>query len=143
MFPNHRILKSYLTKMAFHLTSRYVNVNDKLLLSAICRRCDGYTWSPTTVELNKVLGNDDGNLSSLAHCIKSTLTQLSLGKFVWNSEGFGADAKDVRLIDHRVLSARLKRKDGSWTEKPVTINLAERIENLNGTLFCHTQKPRR
>lgn len=60
-----------------------------------------------------------------------------LGVFSWDSAGFGAEAKDIRLIDRHILSARLKRNDGSWTEKPVTVDLAERIENLDGTLHCH------
>ncbi|KAL0640432.1 hypothetical protein Q9L58_000401 [Maublancomyces gigas] len=102
----------------FHVTSHYISVNDQCLLSAVCARRDGRTWSPTTIELNTVLGNDDG-------------------AFSWDSNGFGAEAKEIRLIDRHILSARLKRNDGSWTEKPVTVDLAERIENLDGTLHCH------
>lgn len=121
----------------FHVTSHYISVNDQFLLSAVCRRFDGRTWSPTTIELNTVLGNDDGNpISSSLPPIKF-LTVPLLGAFRWDSAGFGAEAKDIRLIDRHILSARLKRNDGSWTEKPVTVDLAERIENLDGTLHCH------
>lgn len=65
------------------------------------------------------------------------LTVPLLGAFSWDSNGFGAEAKEIRLIDRHILSARLKRNDGSWTEKPATVDLAERIENLDGTLHCH------
>lgn len=69
-------------------------------------------------------------------------TGFVLGVFKWDSKGFGARAKDIRLIDCHILSARLKPKDGSWTKKPVTVDLAERIENLNGTLYCHSEQNR-
>lgn len=123
----------------FHVSSHYISVNDQFLLSAICRRRDGYTWSSTTIELNSVLGNDNGNyiqlLSSTDHISNGAV--ITLGAFRWDSSGFGAGAKDIRLIDRHILSARLKRNDGSWTEKPVTVDLAEKIENLDGTLHCH------
>lgn len=57
-----------------------------------------------------------------------------LGSFKWGSSNFGASAKNVELQDGKVLCAHLKRKDGSWTEKPVTVNLTEHITNNDGTL---------
>lgn len=65
------------------------------------------------------------NIQFLIHCP---------GNFEWGGSNFGASAKDIELQDGKVLLAQLKRKDGTWTDKPVTVNLAEHITNHDGAL---------
>lgn len=62
------------------------------------------------------------------------MSDRHLGSFEWGGSDFGASAKNVELQDGKVLSAHLKRKDGSWTETPVVVNLTEHITNNDGTL---------
>ena len=62
---------------------------------------------------------------------KLTRTQ---GRFEWGGAKFSQTAKHVTLKDNRTLSAYLKRQDGSWSEKPIEVNLTEHITNHDGAL---------
>lgn len=64
----------------------------------------------------------------------SSASNRHLGSFEWGGSDFGASARNVELQDGKVLSAHLKRKDGSWTESPVAVNLTEHITNDDGIL---------
>ncbi|CUS11432.1 unnamed protein product [Tuber aestivum] len=100
--------------MSYHKSSVYISLSGNQVLSALCRTCDG-EWIRSTIDLNTVLGNSDG-------------------RFEWGGVRFSHTAKDVTLKDNRTLSAYLKRRDGSWSEKPVEVNLTEHITNHDGAL---------
>ncbi|KAG0133641.1 hypothetical protein HOY82DRAFT_257638 [Tuber indicum] len=100
--------------LSYHRSSVYISLSGNQVLSALCRTCDG-EWVRSTIDLNTVLGNCDG-------------------RFEWGETRFSRTAKDVKLKDNRTLSAYLKRKDGSWSEKPVEVNLTEHITNHDGAL---------
>lgn len=101
--------------MSYHQSSVYITLSGKQVLSALCRTSDG-EWIRSTIDLNTVLANSDGT-------------------FKWGTGGdFASSAKDVVLKDGRTLSAFLKRKDGTWSEKPAEVNLAEHITNNDGAL---------
>ncbi|KAG0643284.1 hypothetical protein HOY80DRAFT_473325 [Tuber brumale] len=100
--------------LSYHNSSVYISLSGNQVLSALCRTCDG-EWVRSTIDLNTVLGNCDG-------------------RFKWGGGMFSHTAKDVKLKDNRTLSAYLKRKDGSWSEKPIEVNLTEHITNHDGAL---------
>jgi hypothetical protein len=120
----------------YQQTSVYINLSSRQELSALCRTCNG-DWVRSTIDLNGVLGNSDG-ISFPAHSRRpsaaSNKTLVNAGTFDWTSMNFGASAKNVELQDGKVLSANLQRKDGTWTDKPVCVNLTEHIQNHDGTL---------
>jgi len=67
------------------------------------------------------------------HFFRCKLTRQP-GRFEWGGAKFSQTAKDVTLKDNRTLSAYLRRKDGSWSEKPIEVNLTEHITNHDGAL---------
>ncbi|RPA93488.1 hypothetical protein L873DRAFT_1704911 [Choiromyces venosus 120613-1] len=97
--------------MSNHESSVYISLSGNQVLSALCRTCDG-RW---TIDLNTCLANVDG-------------------RFEWGGHRFSHTAKHVTLKDNRTLSAYLKRKNGSWSEKPEEVDLIEHITNKNGAL---------
>ncbi|KAI5845616.1 CVNH domain-containing protein [Morchella snyderi] len=121
---------------AYRQTSVYINLSSRQELSALCRTCNG-DWVRSTIDLNSILGNSDG-ISFPAHSRRpsaaSNKTLVNAGTFDWTSMNFGASAKNVELQDGKVLSANLQRKDGTWTDKPVCVNLTEHIQNHDGIL---------
>jgi len=56
------------------------------------------------------------------------------GCFEWGGAKFSQTAKDVSLKDNRTLSAYLRRKDGSWSEKPIEVDTTEHIMNHDAAL---------
>ncbi|KAG0276514.1 hypothetical protein BGZ95_007440 [Linnemannia exigua] len=90
-------------------------------LKASCLDCN-QAWSPTSLDLDQVLGNDHGN-------------------FVWDQKSFSLSARDSSLNSETAeLSANLKTGgsyDGEFEEEPEqkgTIVLANRIQNVGGYL---------
>lgn len=86
-------------------------------LAGRLRARDG-SYKESHIDLNEVLGNDDGS-------------------FDWGGVDFYHTAKDIKLTTEgegddkvSVLTANLKRKDGS--ERPAKVNLDGRIENVDG-----------
>jgi hypothetical protein len=80
-------------------------------LMAECKTRDQRS-RPTTLDLNKKIGNLDGVLS-------------------WGDHNFSETCKNITL-DGAVLNAVCKRKDGS--SNPTSLNLDEGIDNTDGVL---------
>lgn len=118
-------------RTSYEQSSLYINLNGRQELSALCRSCDG-EWVRSKIDLNSVLGNCDGIPAFPRSFIVAS--NRGLGSFEWGGSDFGASARNIELQDGKVLCAHLKRKDGSWTEKAVTVNLTEHITNSDGTL---------
>ena len=121
--------------MSYHKSSVYISLSGNQVLSALCRTCDG-EWIRSTIDLNTVLGNRDGmgtTLTTFLFLFHRKLTRTQ-GRFEWGGAKFSQTAKHVTLKDNRTLSAYLKRQDGSWSEKPIEVNLTEHITNHDGAL---------
>ncbi|KAL7271238.1 hypothetical protein RUND412_006006 [Rhizina undulata] len=109
--------------MSFHLTSSNIRVENeggRTHLRADAEAEDG-SKRQADVDLDRVLGNNDGH-------------------FQWNGENFTESAKDVKFSIEGggavpVLRAQLRTANGEWREADV--NLAERIDNVNGDLVFH------
>ncbi|KAJ5272412.1 hypothetical protein N7478_007537 [Penicillium angulare] len=99
--------------MSFHASASEIELEDDHILKVTFE--DG---SESTLDLNQVIGNNDGN-------------------FQWGGENFADSASDIELHregddDVPVLRANLGTIDGD--ENAADINLGERIANEDGEL---------
>ncbi|KAH8800484.1 CVNH domain-containing protein [Xylogone sp. PMI_703] len=101
--------------MSFHLTSEDIRIENNHILKANLRDADG-NLHESEIDLNQFIGNENGH-------------------FQWQGERFSESAKDVTFSIEGggqvpVLRAILFDVDGG--EHARDINLAERIENIDG-----------
>ncbi|CAE6498844.1 unnamed protein product [Rhizoctonia solani] len=87
------------------------------ILFAKCKDMSG-NWVSSSMDLDRHIGNVNGNLT-------------------WDSGAYSVSSKDIHLDvsgfpGRVVLSAKLKKEDGSY--KDSSINLNDRIMNKNGHL---------
>ncbi|KAF9311056.1 hypothetical protein BG003_007825 [Podila horticola] len=103
--------------MSFQHSCQDISLENNSVLVARCRKADG-SWNDSSLDLDDILGNDDGY-------------------FVWNGQQFSLTAKNVHLnLSDEVgpnIEADLPCADGSFRERQRII-LAERIENDDGNL---------
>ncbi|RPA77434.1 Cyanovirin-N [Ascobolus immersus RN42] len=99
----------------FHASCESSELIDGRILKAHCRARDGNVVE-SSLDLSEVIGNNDGY-------------------FDWAENGnFHESARDVRLEDGHVLTAELRKRDGTFRERQA-IELNDRIGNENGNLF--------
>ena len=110
--PSHSPRQHYAGN--FSATSSQVSIDGDYDLIASCRRMDG-SQRLTSISLNNCLTNTDGH-------------------FRWaRGGGFGASARNVRLVDGgRTLEAELRNCGGGWVWDRIALD--EKIENKNGDL---------
>ncbi|KAL7276202.1 hypothetical protein RUND412_000820 [Rhizina undulata] len=103
--------------MSFHETSNDIRLDNGHVLVANAQRADGSVNQNAAIDLNDILGNDDG-------------------RFNWGGVNFSETARNIRFDIEGpgipVLRALLQTVDGTWIESDV--NLAERVENQDGNL---------
>ncbi|KAJ5352836.1 Cyanovirin-N [Penicillium brevicompactum] len=114
------ILLSQIDIMSFHASASKIELEDDHILKATLRNEDG-DEDDSTLDLNEIIGNDDGH-------------------FAWGGGGFKDSADEISFDlegdeDVPILRAKLKDVDGE--EHEADINLAERIGNDNGHLVFH------
>ncbi|MCW5313693.1 cyanovirin [Nostoc sp. KVJ3] len=97
----------------FSQTCKNISV-DGSTLTATCEKADGYTLSPTSIDLNPHIANLDGSLS-------------------WDGEEFAQTCDNVGLAGPNRLRAECERADGQ-TYQGTYIDLNEHITNIDGTL---------
>ena len=101
--------------MSFSKSAHTISVSSDSLLSAKCRKCGG-EWQDSSIRLNDFLGNEDG-------------------AFQLGDRDFSLTARDVvveQTDDCSVLSACLRRRDGSWQDASVELDAF--ISNQDGEL---------
>ncbi|KAA8893582.1 Cyanovirin-N [Sphaerosporella brunnea] len=101
--------------MSFHLSSENIHLVDNHILVGQLKNEEG-NLQESSIDLDQVLGNEDGH-------------------FEWGGVDFSTSAQNVRYSIEGggavpVLRAELQTADQNW--RPADVNLAERIENING-----------
>ncbi|KAK3339914.1 Cyanovirin-N [Lasiosphaeria hispida] len=102
--------------MSFHLSAEGVHVEDGHILRATLNNGAGEQVN-AELDLNTVLGNNDGN-------------------FEWGSQDFSGSAENVSFSiegDDSVPILRAQLRDAAGELHDRDINLAERIENSDGS----------
>jgi hypothetical protein len=97
--------------MAFSLTSQEIRLNDSHELFALCQRCD-QSWRESTIDLDQILGNIDG-------------------QFTPGFEMFSRTSQNCSL-DGSILSAELQRSSGQWSSTRIDLDMI--ISNIDGDL---------
>jgi len=93
-------------------------VLDGALLSATCKKADGYTLQDTSIYLDGYIGNLDGTLSWGDHLFSHTCESVGLGQSLSNR--------------HYTLNAQCKKRDGNYIS--TEIDLDAHIGNIDGEL---------
>ncbi|ESZ96272.1 hypothetical protein SBOR_3327 [Sclerotinia borealis F-4128] len=101
--------------MSFHLSAEEIRIDDNHILRARLRNENG-DWEDAEIDLNQHLGNQEGMIH-------------------WDGENFSHSAENVTFSiegggEVPVLRTFLRSSDGEEFSRDV--NLAERIENING-----------
>ncbi|KAJ5104391.1 hypothetical protein NUU61_001738 [Penicillium alfredii] len=117
--------------MSFHASATSIELEDDYVLKAVLRDEDG-DEQESTLDLNDILGNNDGNYDFNCYFTTAPNEILLLG-----GENFKDSAQDISLNregddEVPILRAVLNNVDGEGVE--ADINLAERITNENGNL---------
>ncbi|KAF9324397.1 hypothetical protein BG006_000555 [Podila minutissima] len=103
--------------MTFMHSSKDIRLKNNRYLTATCQRKDG-RWVESSLDLDTIIGNDDGYFS-------------------WEGENFSMSAADPVTIkvasDSVLLRTDLRKANGDWRQGE-TLELSERIENLDGQL---------
>ncbi|KAG0018446.1 hypothetical protein BGZ82_000444 [Podila clonocystis] len=103
--------------MTFMHSSKDIRLKDKHYLVATCQTADGQ-WVESSLDLDFIIGNNNGHFS-------------------WEGENFSVSASDSIKIDvtseYVLLRTDLRNEDGAW-RRDETLNLSERIENVDGQL---------
>ncbi|KAK6536511.1 hypothetical protein TWF281_000739 [Arthrobotrys megalospora] len=99
--------------MSFTASSNAISVGP--ILQATCTQDDGRTKDVSSLNLDTVIYNDDGQLK-------------------WGPQGrVGFSQSSTAIgVKGNMLSARTQKRDGSWTNS--SLNLDEKIENRDGVL---------
>ncbi|KAF2128684.1 CNVH-domain-containing protein [Dothidotthia symphoricarpi CBS 119687] len=109
--------------MPFHYSAEEgsIRIEDNHILKARLKDING-NYQDAEIDLNNHIGNENGHFS-------------------WDATGFGGSAENVHFSIEGdgsvpVLRAGLQDVEGNYQERD--LNLAERIENNNGTFYYST-----
>lgn len=124
---------------SFNISSQNIGLRDDCILYAECETADG-DWVSSELNLNTCLGNNDGippPPPSEYSEVHVTNLNIEPGSFQWGGVNFAETASSISFsieggANQPILRAVLKSADQEPVEADV--NLAERIQNIDGVL---------
>jgi hypothetical protein len=129
--------------MSFALSAEETRLDDGHMLRARLQKADG-EWVDAELDLNTVIGNDDGMWTDRSAPSKPYAYNRLKGSFRWNGVNFSESADDITFSIEGgdavpVLRATLTNMEGNGVD--ANINLGERIQNIDGAFVFGEQKP--